>query len=151
MNTVGDPQDGGENSGATDRFSKVSRYTLEPSAKALVTLREFMKATLGRVEAVEPHLCDVVFATHEACKNSVSHNPGMKEPVDVTCRIAGDSLVVEIADRGSGFDPSLLPPARPDPECSAGRGLYLIYSLMDQVEAEFDGGGTVMRLRKRLR
>ena len=41
------------------------------------------------------------------------------------------------------------PTALPDPLCTRGRGLFLIYHLMDDVEVCSGGGGTVVRMWKR--
>lgn len=127
---------------------KVSRYSLHPSTPVLGTVREFVKTTLKPFPGVEPHLFDIVAATHEACKNSVVHNPCCDGPVEVVCELLDDSVVIEVSDRGGGFDPALLPPSAPDPGSSAGRGLLIIYSLMDEVDASTGVDGTRIRMRK---
>lgn len=134
----------------TGRSRKVCRYTLEPSPSALITVREFIKATLVPFKSVQPHVNDIVAATHEACKNAVVHNPDSDGPVDIVCEVRDDSVVVEVADKGRGFDASNLPPGPPDPEAIQGRGIFIIYSLMDAVEAESGSGGTRIRMQKRL-
>jgi serine/threonine-protein kinase RsbW len=128
---------------------KTSRYSLEPSTSALTTLREFLKATLLSHPGVEPYINDIVSATHEAAKNAVVHNPGCDGPVQVTCEVSPDLVVVVVADRGRGF----IPPeeaAAPDPEALAGRGIFMMHCLMDQVETQSDNSGTRVRLIKRL-
>jgi anti-sigma regulatory factor (Ser/Thr protein kinase) len=132
------------------RSHKVSRYTLEPSTSALTTLREFLRATLVSCPAVAPYLQDIIWATHEAAKNAVVHNPDSAEPVNVTCEILPDAVVVEVSDKGKGFKPPEDPPEAPDPEALAGRGLFLMHSLMDQVETRSNKRGTRVRLVKRL-
>jgi len=136
-------------SGGT-RIRKVSRFTVEPSTSALSTVREFIRTSLRPFTADEPVVFDIVAATHEAAKNAMEHNPGSESPVDVICEVRDDSVVVEVCDRGSGFDPGILPPEPPDPTLPAGRGLYLIYCLMDRVEAETGVGGTRVRMQKQL-
>ena len=133
------------------RPAKVCRYTLEPSASSLTTLREFIRATLKPYPHIEPHIEDIVSATHEACKNSLLHNPENECPVDVMCRVFENRVVIEVADSGSGFDPEILPPLPPDPEALEGRGLLLIYALMDKVEAETGEHGTKIKMQKRFR
>lgn len=132
------------------RSHKVSRYTLEPSTSSLTTLREFLKATLKPYPAVEPYLQDIISATHEAAKNAVVHNPDSNGPVDVTCEVLPDAVVVEVKDKGRGYKPSCRPPQQPDPESLAGRGTFLMYSLMDKVETTSDSHGTCVRMVKRL-
>ena len=134
----------------TGRSHKVSRYTLEPSASALTTLREFLRATLTSCPGVEPYVHDIICATHEAAKNAVVHNPGSEEPVDVTCEVRPDAVVVEVSDKGRGFEPPADPRAAPDPEALAGRGIFLMHSLMDDVQTCSSARGTRVRLIKKL-
>ena len=129
---------------------KVCRYTLEPSASSLTTLREFIRVTLKPYPHIEPHVNDIVSATHEACKNSLFHNPENECPVDVICRVFENRVVVEVTDSGNGFDPDILPPSAPDPDALEGRGLLIIYSLMDEVEAETGENGTRVMMQKRV-
>jgi serine/threonine-protein kinase RsbW len=133
------------------RSRKVSRYTLEPSTSALTTLREFLRATLMSYPDIEPFIPDIVSATHEAAKNAVVHNPGSNGPVDVICEVTDDAVVVEVKDRGKGFEPAGVPPGPPDPESLAGRGIYIMHALMDDVETESGRLGTRVRMVKKLR
>jgi anti-sigma regulatory factor (Ser/Thr protein kinase) len=134
----------------TGRSRKVSRYTLEPSTSALTTLREFLRATLKSYPDIEPYIGDIVSATHEAAKNAVVHNPESSGPVDVTCEVTNDTVVVEVKDRGKGFVPGEVPVGPPDPESLAGRGIYIMHALMDDVETESGRRGTRVRMVKRL-
>lgn len=132
------------------RSRKVSRYTLEPSTSALTTLREFLRATLKSYPDIEPYIQDIVSATHEAAKNAVVHNPDSSGPVDVRCEVRRESVVVEVSDRGKGFKPPDKPALLPDPEALAGRGIFLMHALMDDVETKSDRRGTRVRMVKRL-
>jgi len=127
---------------------KVCRYTIPPTPSSLTTVREFIKITLKPFSHVEPHIPDIVLATHEACKNAVVHNPDCSEPVDIFCEVRDDSVLVEVADRGRGFDPGILPPGAPEVDALDGRGIFLIYSMMDRVEAETGKSGTRIRMLK---
>lgn len=134
---------------APERPRKVSRYSLEPCTSSLVLVREFIRATLQPFSGLEPHVQDIISATHEAAKNAVVHNPETEAPVEVECRVMVDSVVVEVTDRGGGFDDGHLPPPEPDLMSSAGRGMFIIYMLMDEVEARTGEGGTRITMRKR--
>lgn len=130
------------------RTRKVSRYTLEPSPSALATLREFLRTTLKPYRLSESSVADIVSATHEAVKNAVVHNPESAGPVDVVCEVKDDAVVVEVADRGHGFDAGALSPTLPDPEAVDGRGYFLMNALMDRVETESSRSGTRVRMVK---
>lgn len=129
---------------------KVSRYTLEPRSSSLTTIREFIRVSLVPFGPSDPDLQDIVFATHEACKNALQHNPDVDSPVDVVCEVLDDSVVVEVADHGNGFDPRILPPKPPDPEALDGRGMFIIYALMDAVETQTGEHGTRITMQKML-
>jgi len=127
---------------------KVSRYTLEPANSGLMAVRDFIRTSLRPFAPIDPYVNDIVFATHEACKNALQHNPGTDSPVDVVCEVLEDSVVVEVADHGDGFDPRGLPPGPPDPEALDGRGMFIIYSLMDTVETCTGKDGTRIQMQK---
>ena len=132
-----------------ERPRKVSRYNLEPTASALTSVREFIKTTLRPFKPIEPHVSDIVSATHEAAKNAVVHNPQVEAPVEVVCKVMADAVVIEVSDRGGGFDRGMIPPRQPDPEALEGRGIFIIYSLMDEVEAHTGTTGTRITMLKR--
>ena len=145
------PKSGTTETAGQRRPAKVCRYTLEPSASGLMTLREFIRVTLRPYPRIEPHIEDIVSGTHEACKNSLLHNPENESPVDVICKVLKNRVVIEVTDRGSGFDPEILPPSPPEPEALEGRGFLLIYALMDKVETETGEHGTRIRMQKKFR
>jgi anti-sigma regulatory factor (Ser/Thr protein kinase) len=134
---------------AEARPRKVSRYSLEPTTSSLTSVREFIKTTLKPFEPIGPHVPDIVSATHEAAKNAVVHNPELDAPVEVVCKVMSDAVVVEVSDRGAGFEFATVPPRQPDPEALAGRGIFMMYSLMDEVEAQTGVSGTRITMLKR--
>lgn len=90
-------------------------------------------------------LADVEYAVGEALANSAEHGGG--SILTLSCWHDGKKVVIEVSDRGSGFEPVL--------RNANGRfgdrgfGLHLMHELSDGVEF-FDGGRRV-RLHKRLR
>ncbi len=132
----------------SDNVIKNSRMILGPEPRNLVSAREFIRATLeGHVELI-PLTDDLIFATHEACKNAIMHNASCRSPVEINCEIRADAVVVEVRDRGQGMKGVRLPPTPPDPEVDAGRGLHIIYCLMDKVDVETGRHGTRIRMEK---
>lgn len=83
------------------------------------------------------------YAVGEALANSAEHGGG--SIVTLSCWRDAERVVVEISDRGGGFEPTLR-----DAQLSKDRGfgLHLMHALSDGVEF-FDGGRRV-RLHKRL-
>jgi serine/threonine-protein kinase RsbW len=85
----------------------------------------------------------VRLALEEALTNAMRHgnrlDPGRR--VDVHIEISQEKIVMDVRDQGEGFDHRVLPdPTRaPHVHRASGRGVYLIRSVMDNVEY-YDGG-----------
>ena len=101
---------------------------------------------------------DVRLAVTEACSNAVKvHRPeAADEPVVVTCHVDAGRLLVEVHDRGPGFDPDRLEPLPPatDPERlehESGLGVELIRRLADDVTFRSTPDGTVLTMALQLR
>ena len=88
-------------------------------------------------------LADVEYAVGEALANSTEHGGG--SIMTLSCWHDGEKVVVEVADRGGGFETAL---AGTNHRSQRGFGLFLMHELSDGVEL-FDGGRRV-RLHKRL-
>jgi anti-sigma regulatory factor (Ser/Thr protein kinase) len=84
-----------------------------------------------------------VLAVHEALVNSERHAGGVSE---ATASLDGDTLVIEVRDRGRGF---AVPesPDMPDPTAETGRGLFLIRRLASEAGVTRTGGETCLLLR----
>ena len=77
-----------------------------------------------------------LLAVHEAMVNSQRHGGGVTR---VTADFEGRSLVVQICDRGRGFDVPEAP-ALADVAAERGRGLFLIRHLTSDAHVERAGG-----------
>ena len=97
------------------------------------------------------HLDDVLFnkmlvATTEAVNNGIIHG-NKRDPhkkVTLTCELNHESLTIRVDDEGSGIDLSMLPdPLAPENLLREnGRGVFLMRSLMDDVEFTKTVGGS---------
>jgi len=102
-----------------------------------------------------PHKCslNVRVALAEAISNAILRGNGHAHDKHVRVRatVSDDAVVFDVVDEGPGFD---LAADRPDPtapenlEHEDGRGLFLMRSLMDNVE-RFQADGNVVRLTLR--
>lgn len=116
------------------------------AAKAVETLGRAMGMHQTRVEAAS-------VAMVEACLNAMEHGGG-----PIVVRLRGENhaskpcLVIEVEDRGHGFDPERAPRNSPSRVlgCASKRGwgLTLIRELMDEVQIESAPGRTVVAMRK---
>lgn len=101
----------------------------------------------------------VVVAIRESVINAIKHgnrnNPGKHVFVEFsTGSSAGDeALAIRVRDQGEGFDPSAVadPLAPENLLKSSGRGIFLIRSLMDDVQLQSaPEGGMEIRMVKRV-
>jgi serine/threonine-protein kinase RsbW len=102
-----------------------------------------------------PRKCtlNVRVALAEAISNAILRGNGLahEKRVRVRATVSDDAVVFDVVDEGPGFD---LAADRPDPtspeniEHEDGRGLFLMKSLMDNVE-RFQADGNVVRLTLR--
>ncbi|MFN2448428.1 MAG: SpoIIE family protein phosphatase [Candidatus Baltobacteraceae bacterium] len=109
------------------------RWQFEASdARAAYAMREQYYETIrGRCAPTEDDLmtCGLLFS--ELVGNAVRHAPG---PLSVTLEFRGESLVLHLIDRGSGFD---LEPNLPlDLWSENGRGLFLVSALAQDLSVD---------------
>ena len=94
---------------------------------------------------------EVTLAVDEAVSNVIKHSykgdPNQK--ISLRCCEVDGGVEVEVRDQGEPFDPgqSAIPP--PDELRSGGRGVYLIRSVMDEVEYRREGATNCVLMRKR--
>jgi anti-sigma regulatory factor (Ser/Thr protein kinase) len=95
---------------------------------------------------------DVVLALDEACSNVLQHAfpAGPPGSYELRADFRPEEVVIEVADEGVGFD--AMDWRSPRAHDLAGRGLEIMRRVMTSVEVESprQGGGTRLRLRKRL-
>jgi serine/threonine-protein kinase RsbW len=117
-------------------------------------LMQFIKPLTGALGCRDESEIELEVALLEAVANAVIHG-NRKDPqkrVYVTCRCSMDGeVLLTIRDEGQGFDSHAVPdPTKEDNLLlTHGRGIRLMQALMDEVE--FEEGGIVVRMRKRLR
>ena len=101
------------------------------------------------VEDVE----DLKIAISEACSNCVqyAYEDGTNNFIDINCQIHSDKLVIEVIDKGQGFDYSLVENNQKEPstEINLGLGLTFIKNLMDDMTVDSKiGQGTTVTIVK---
>lgn len=88
----------------------------------------------------------------EALANAIRFGNAMDPHKDVNVRavVSDDALQVHVADEGDGFDPTDIPdPTTPDRlRDEAGRGLFLIRQLVDEVHFNDRGNAICMIMRR---
>jgi len=91
----------------------------------------------------------IVLCADEALINAAAHAAG--SPVGVFADVRDHQFTLEVSDGGPGFDPSQIDTdARPDLMGEHGRGLFLIRSIMDDVEILSDARGKTLHMERDL-
>lgn len=86
----------------------------------------------------------VLIAVHEALANADLHGEGVRE---ATATVTDDVLMVEVADNGSGYDPTAYIAAEPDPLAERGRGLWLMSRIAERLQFRSEPSGSRVVLR----
>lgn len=112
-------------------------------------LQELMQLLEARGIA-EPN-SNIVLALDEAIANAIKHgnHEDPTKQVHVVVEFAPDEVTFTITDEGDGFDLNALPDPT-DPSClmrTCGRGVMLIYHIMDEVE--YNARGNQVRMKKK--
>jgi anti-anti-sigma factor len=119
----------------------------------LAGAREEVSSMIAPLGFPESALFDIKVAVGEALANAVRHGePTTGEGVvSVDVLAFEDRVVIEVADRGVGFD-GVHNTSSADLYAPSGRGIMFMRALMDRVEfLPAPGGGTLVRLVKHRR
>ncbi len=94
---------------------------------------------------------DLNLVLTEAMANTIRHaNEGdASKEVHIEISIIDRQLIMRVYDHGQGFDISQFAVPR-HPLDEHGRGIYIIYNVMDDVEYRPHGDGHVLEMKKRL-
>ena len=97
------------------------------------------------VEAIE----DMKVAVSEACTNVVCHGTNGDDLYEISCEISDEQFCVSVQDQGEGVDMDQYQAPNLDCPKEGGLGLFIIQTLMDEVESISEPGkGTKIRMVK---
>jgi serine/threonine-protein kinase RsbW len=116
-------------------------------------MHELLQELMSLLEArgiAEPN-SNIVLALDEAIANAIKHgnHEDPTKQVHVVVEFTHDEVTFTITDEGDGFDLNALPDPT-DPSClmrTCGRGVMLIYHIMDEVE--YNARGNQVRMKKK--
>lgn len=81
-------------------------------ALSIPVMRRVLGDTLGRLGMDDTSISDLLLAVTEACTNVLRHS-GQGRGYEIIARVAGNRCLLDVVDRGRGFDPASLPARRP--------------------------------------
>jgi len=129
------------------------KFTLQLPRDALSVpvVRRVLNSSMRTLGVVEDCLSDIEIALTEACTNVLDHAAADDE-YEVVAGLDDTVCVIDVVDRGRGFDAEHLGHSDAEPSAEEGRGIQLMRSLVDRVRFQSrPEKGMVVHLEKQLR
>ena len=134
--------------------SEINGNTIKIPAllKYLPEVDEFVEGKLKEWEADGSTIADIAISVSELITNSITHgskvNP--EAPVILKIELIKNSVEINIFDKGQGFDPDEIddPLAEENLLKDTGRGIFIVKTLMDEVNVETTSDGTKIQIKK---
>jgi serine phosphatase RsbU (regulator of sigma subunit)/anti-sigma regulatory factor (Ser/Thr protein kinase) len=123
-------------------------YRFSPNAVTVPLARSLFNDWLDNVGVDPADAEDLLLTVSELCTNAVRFSSGAPGALSVQAWCDGDAIVVEVSDDGGGFDWRPVDDV-PDPDADEGRGLFLVSTLVDDVNVVRREDRTVVRAVKR--
>lgn len=121
--------------------------TFRNDTAILSEIRLFVREKALAMGFPDDSIDNIELAVDEACANIMEHAypPGVTEPgLHLVIQYEGDKFTVIISDRGETFDPAMIkPPVMKEYIAEyrvGGLGIYLMRTLMDQVDYHIQPG-----------
>jgi serine/threonine-protein kinase RsbW len=130
-------------------------YTLvlHSDPKQVVQVEEFLEKLNSSIRLNESQFNKLLVATTEAVNNGIIHGNkrDTAKKVSLTCKVNHRVLTVRVQDEGPGVNPDTIPDPLAEENLlrENGRGVFLMRSLMEEIEFEkFPGGSAVVMKMK---
>jgi serine/threonine-protein kinase RsbW len=117
-------------------------YIAKCSKQSLPKIRDFVSGELRALKVQDGVLHQLVLAIDEACANSIIHHHSCDGTSSIRVSVSrqGDTLVIELADKGNAFPIDEYKPQEVKDiihnRTKGGLGIFLINKIMDKVEVE---------------
>lgn len=110
----------------------------------------FLDTVNKRLKLNEVEFHKLLVATTEAVNNAIMHGNKSKAEKSVLIEviIKKNYVIVRVCDEGGGFNPDNIPNPLDEENLlkESGRGLFLMQTLMDEVEVNAEGTGCEVRM-----
>jgi serine/threonine-protein kinase RsbW len=129
-------------------------YTLDSTLETVNSAEEQATRFAAEAGLNEDEVLSIGMAVREAAVNAVLHGNAYDPAKKVTLELKSNSkdLMIAIRDQGKGVDVASIPdPCAPENLLKqSGRGIFLMRSLMDEVEISPSPTGTEVKLIKHI-
>jgi serine/threonine-protein kinase RsbW len=127
--------------------------TIPSDAIFLAAVDDFVYEMFSKNGVAKASIADFAISVSEIVNNSITHASGgdRGKPISVKIDIVDDEATISIKDQGPGFNPHNLP----DPLANenllkqVGRGIFIVKSLMDNVDFNITGDGSEIIRKKK--
>lgn len=109
----------------------------------LPRLRLGIETSAAQAGLTEPRRSEFLLAVHEVVDNAVRHGGGRGH---LRLQRRDGVLRCQVTDAGPGFGDQAIPTGQSDFDTAAGRGLWLVHQLADQVAISTGSAGSVVSL-----
>jgi serine/threonine-protein kinase RsbW len=118
----------------------------------LTDVDAFLEGTLRGFGVAESAVADIAISVSELVNNAMVHGNRRSLEKRVTVKIGrrNGAIVITVTDEGGGFDPDTVADPLADANLlkEVGRGLFIVRSLMDEVEVAPSSRGTTITISK---
>lgn len=131
---------------------KGDTITVPSNQEFLADVDVFLEATLRGFGAEESVVADIAISVSELVNNAILHGNQSTDSKIVTVRIVhkDTSVTITVTDQGKGFNPEEIADPLADENLlqEVGRGLFIVRSLMDEVDVRPTPQGTTIAITK---
>jgi serine/threonine-protein kinase RsbW len=128
--------------------------TIESNPKLVLRVEGFLEKINKRLRLDETKYNKLLVATTEAVNNGIIHGNkrDTNKKVTLTCEVGDTSLTIRVRDEGQGVDPATLPDPLAEENLlrENGRGVFLMRSLMDEIEFNNSPNGSEVIMKMNL-
>jgi serine/threonine-protein kinase RsbW len=131
---------------------KGDTITVPSNQDFLADVDLFLEATLRGFGADESVVADIAISVSELVNNAILHGNQSIDSKTVTVRIIHEttSVTITVTDQGTGFNPEEIADPLADENLlqEVGRGLFIVRSLMDEIDVRPTPQGTTIAITK---
>lgn len=118
----------------------------------LTDVDAFLEGTLRGFGVDESAVADIAISVSELVNNAIVHGNRrlVEKRVTVSIDKRDGAVTITVSDEGGGFDPNKVADPLADANLlkEVGRGLFIVRSLMDEVEVKPSAKGTAVTITK---